>query len=141
MRIPKKEPKELVQFAIQVAKDCQLSQHERAASYRQYGAIAETGRQSGGLALANLIYSHLDRLASHLFSPNELRFTIDYENIYPKQEWAKGQVAARIVSREWERQDVDVLFGHGVFVALTYGAAILKQKTGRDNAGNPIYRG
>lgn len=117
------------------------SQNQRAAAYRQYGQVAETGRQAGGLALANLIYSHIDRLAAHLFSPSELRFAIDYENIYPKEWLAKGAVAARIVSRSWEQRNIDMLFGHGVKHSLTYASCILKQLGGKDADGVFQFKG
>ncbi len=117
------------------------SQNQRAAAYRQYGQVLETGRQAGGLALANLIYSHIDRLAAHLFSPSELRFAIDYENIYPKEWLAKGAVAARVVSRSWEHKNIDMLFGHGVKHSLTYASCILKQIGGKDADGVFQFKG
>lgn len=117
------------------------SQNQRAAAYRQYGQVLETGRQAGGLALANLIYSHIDRLAAHLFSPSELRFAIDYENIYPKEWLAKGAVAARVVSRSWEHKNIDMLFGHGVKHSLTYASCILKQLGGKDADGVFQFKG
>ncbi len=126
---------------MQLAKDCMQSQNQRAAAYRQYGQVLETGRQAGGLALANLIYSHIDRLAAHLFSPSELRFAIDYENIYPKEWLAKGAVAARVVSRSWEHKNIDMLFGHGVKHSLTYASCILKQLGGKDADGVFQFKG
>ncbi len=140
MRIPDNN-RDLIDFAIQTAKDCMQSQSQRVSAYQQYGQVAETGRKEGGLGLANLIYSHIDRLAAHLFSPSELRFTIDYENIYPKDWLAKGAVAARIVSRAWEQKNIDMLFGHGVKQSLTYGSCILKQLGGRDGEGIFQFKG
>lgn len=140
MRLPTTQ-KKLVSESLDIIKDCQSSQNQRAAAYKQYGQWCETGRASGGLALANLLYSHIDRLASHLFSPSELRFAIDFENLYPKEWLEKGAVAARVVSREWERKNIDMLFGHGVKQALTYASCILKQLGGRDSDGNFQFRG
>lgn len=88
-----------------------------------------------------MLYGHLDRLGSHLFSPSELRFSIDYESKYPPIELAKGQVAARIVSREWERKNVDMLFGHGVKESLCYASYLLKQLVGKGPNGVPEYQG
>lgn len=132
---------DLKKVALKWIDDCRVSQSRRMASYRAYGQVIETGRQSGGLALANLIYSHIDRLAAHLFSPSELRFSIDYENIYPKEWLEKGAVTARVVSREWERKNIDMLFGHGVKEALAYASCILKQLAGKDAEGNFVFRG
>lgn len=140
MRIPT-NARELTAFATDLAKQCMQSQDQRSAAYRQYGQVVETGREGGGLGLANLIYSHIDRLAAHLFSPSELRFSIDYENIYPKEWLAKGGVAARIVSRAWEAKNIDMLFGHGVKHSLTYGTSVLKQLGGKDADGNFQFKG
>lgn len=87
------------------------------------------------------MYAHIDRLASHLFSPTDLRFSIDYENIYGKEWLEKGAVAARLVSREWERKNIDMIFGHGVKEGLTYGACILKQLGGKNPDGSFNFRG
>ena len=140
MRLPK-NTKDLTKEALEIVADCTASQAQRAAAYRQYAQWCETGRAAGGLALGNLLEGHIDRLASHLFSPTELRFAIDYENLYPKEWLEKGAVAARVVSREWERKNIDVLQGHGVKESLKYGACILKQLAGRDAEGNFQFRG
>ena len=140
MIIPKTE-KKLVSWANDRIDDCRISQGKRESAYRQYYVWQENGRPAGGLALANMLYGHVDRLAAHLFSPNELRFSIDYENIYEKEWLEKAAIAARVVSREWERKNIDVLFGHGVKEALTYGACILKQLGGRNADGGFDFRG
>lgn len=140
MRIPTRQ-KDLTKYALNVIEDCRVSQPQRSAAYRAYGQWVESGRASGGLALANLLYSHLDRLASHLFSPSELRFSIDFENLYPKEFLEKGAVVARVVSREWERKNIDMLFGHGVKESLTYASCLLKQLGGKDGDGNFQFRG
>src|SRR5215813_5304961 len=140
MRLPN-GVKELTKAALDIVEICRVSQAQRAAAYRQYGQWVETGRASGGLALANLLYGHLDRLASHLYSPTELRFAGDFENLVPADIQAKGAVVARLISREWERKNLDVLFGHGVKVALAYAACILKQLGGRDVEGGFQFRG
>jgi hypothetical protein len=132
---------ELVAFAKRTIDDCRASQAQRAAAYRQYGQWVETGRMAGGLALCNVLYGHEDRLASHLYSPSELRFAIDYENIYEKEWLEKGAVAARVVSRIWEAKDIDILFGHGVKEALDYGWCGLKQIAGRDDNGIFVFKG
>lgn len=116
----------LVSAALDEIEICRVSQGKRAAAYRVYGQWIETGRAAGGLALANMLYAHLDRLQSHLFSPSELRFVIDFENHYPKKILAQGEMAARVLSREWERKNIDTLFADGVKQSLAYGACFLK---------------
>ena len=140
MRLPQ-TVKELTKVALKIVEACTEGQGKRASAYRQFGQWIETGRPAGGLALANMLYGHVDRTASHLFSPTDLRFAIDYENIYPQEWMDKGTVAARVVSREWERKNIDVLFGHGVKEALSYGSYLLKQLAGKDAEGHFYFRG
>src|SRR5579884_798381 len=136
-----RDKKKLTQYALKIIEDCRISTGQRAAAYRSYGQWMETGRAAGGLALANMLYGHIDRLGAHLFSPSELRFAIDYESIYDKPWLDKAAVAARVVSREWERKNIDVLFGHGVKEALGYGSYLLKQLAGRGADGNFVFYG
>lgn len=134
---------ELTKMALDVIDQCNASRGQRATAYRHYGMWVENGqaRQSPGgpanyLALANMLYSHVDRLAAHLFSPSELNFTIDYDNRYGKAMLDRAQVAARQLSRQWEANDIDIDFGHGVKEALYYGASIPKLNP-KKVGGNP----
>ncbi len=119
--------RDLTKQALEIAEICMASQAQRAAAYRTYGQWIETGRAAGGLALANLLYSHVDRLASHLFSPTDLRFAIDFENVVGPEWYARGSVIARRISREWERRNIDVNFAQGVRESLAYASCILRQ--------------
>ena len=129
LRVPS-ERKDLVNFALETIAICRASQGTRAAYYRILSVIAETGRADGdSRSLINLLYAHLDRLAAHLYSPTDLRFSIDYENMYPPNVLEQGDVAADVLTRDWERNNTDMVFGQGVFEALKYGACFLKQWT------------
>lgn len=140
MRLPQ-TAKALTKLALEIVDQCTEGQGNRAASYRTYGTWIETGKPKSGMALGNLLYGHIDRLATHLFSPTELRFGMNYENIYP-QEWLdKGSVASRLVSLEWQNKNIDVLFGAGVNESLRYGAYLLKQLAGKAADGSFYYRG
>lgn len=132
---------QLVPFALARIEDCRVSQAMRASAYRQYGQWIETGRAAGGLALCNVLYGHEDRLASHLFSPSELRFAITYASRQTKEWLEKGAVAARFISDEWEAKDIDLLFGHGVKEALDYGWCGVKQLAGRGDDGSFLFNG
>jgi hypothetical protein len=121
---------ELLRQAIEIKETCRVSAPQRAALCRLQNMWVETGRPSGTRALVNKLYSHIDRLQSHLYSPAELRFVLDYEAHYPAEVLAQGEVAARVLTREWERKDIDVQFGNAVNLGLQYGACIMKQMWG-----------
>jgi len=122
--------KDLIAKAIDIKETCRASASQRAALARVQNMWIQTGQNTGQRALINTLYAHNDRLASHLFSPAELRFTMDFEAHYPPETLHKGEMAARVITREWERKDIDMLFGSAVGVSLDYGAAIIKQMWG-----------
>lgn len=105
---------------------CCHSMGQRQSMYRQYRQWIETGRSNGGKSLHNRLYAHQDRLQSYLFSPSDLRFTVDFENSYPKNILLQADVAARVLTREWERNNIDITFAEGVKLSLDYGACIIK---------------
>ena len=119
--------KELVTFAGEMIEACMVSADYRMAEYRVLNAIAETGRYTGQKALLNLLNRHLSRLAAHLFSPVELKFALDYERPVPKRFMEMGKFAAKSLTRLWERNSTDTLFGRGVFEGAKYGACLMKQ--------------
>jgi hypothetical protein len=119
--------KELIPAANELIETCRVSQGNRAAYYRLLNQVAETGRPDGSKALINMMNAHLERTSSHLYSPIELKFAYDFDNDYKPEVIKRGQVAAKHLTRHWERSGCDKLFGQGVFEGLKYGAAILKQ--------------
>lgn len=119
--------RELVAFTTDLVEQCRVSVGMRAAYCRLMNAIAETGRYDGTKSLINLLYKHLTRTAAHLFSPVELKFSVDFDRAYPKNYLDRAQVVAKILTRSWERNSTDTLFGRGVFESLKYGACVLKQ--------------
>jgi len=125
MRLERK-PRDLAAQALDIIETCRVSQGSRAAAYRSYAQWVETGAPSG-MALANQLYGFLDRLASHLYSPTELRFSVNSQTHKTKDWQTRFAVVGQNLSEEWEAKNIDVTFGAGVKEALTYGACILKQ--------------
>ena len=121
------DTRELVYFANELIETCRVSQGNRAAYYRLLNQVAETGRPDGSKALINMMNSHLERTASHLFSPVELKFSYDFDNDYEGSVIKRGQVAAKHLTRAWEKNAIGTLFGQGVYEGLKYGASIMKQ--------------
>lgn len=123
--VPDKE-KEIISFANDLIEKCRVSVSMRAAYYRLLNSITETGRYDGMKSLINLMHSHLDRTAAHLFSPVELKFTIDFERPQPKEKLLQAAEVGKMLTRSWERTNTDTMFAQGVFEALKYGAAFGK---------------
>jgi hypothetical protein len=104
-------------------------------------AVTESGRKDGTKSLINLCYTVIDRLASHLFSPTDIRFGIDFENSYDDVTEARGKRVAKLMAHSWENTNTDLLFAKGVFESLKYGMMAMKQschQVGRDML--PVYK-
>ena len=140
MRIPT-NTRDLTKLCVKLVENCSVSIGQRSASYRQYGQWLETGRAAGGLSIANMLYGHVDRLASHIFSPTDLRFAIDFERHYEDIWHDRAKTVARTITRAWERKNVDIWFGVGTRKSLAYGAFFVKQLLGVHADQTFDYRG
>lgn len=130
----------LLKFARETVDICRVSVGARANLYQLLNTITETGRSDGTKSLINMMHAHLDRTAAHLFSPVELKFSVDYENAYPKHKLDQAAVVGKSLTRSWERTNTDALWGRGVYEALKYGAAFLKQWPQVEGANqDPVY--
>lgn len=120
---------ELIAFSNDLIERCRVSVGMRSAYYRLLSAIYETGRYDGTKSLVNTLPNHITRLAGMLYSPVELKFSMDYTNSYPPIELAKAKEAAKLLSRRWglPGTNSDVLWGRGVIDSLKYGCTFLKQ--------------
>lgn len=125
MYIPETE-REIIKTAQELVEVCTVSAGNRGSAYQQYSQFIETGRTAGGLSLANMLYAHVDRLSSYLFCPTDARFTIDFENLYPKPILQQAESAARVLTSTFGRQSLDLTFATGVHQSLSYGASVVK---------------
>lgn len=119
--------RKLLDQANILIEQCRVSMPMRQSYYRMMNFIAETGRFDGTKSLINMMNTHLVRTKDHLFSPIELKFSIDYERPQTKVSYERATEAAKVLTRTWERNGTDITFGRGVYEGLKYGACILKQ--------------
>ena len=120
----------LLRKLIQIKDDCRNSAMQRAALAKSQNLWIQSGQGTGTRAMVNKLYAHCDRLSAHLFSPAELRFTIEFESHYGQEMLAKAGMASRVLTREWRRKNVDMMYSSAVTTSLHYGAAIVKQMWG-----------
>jgi hypothetical protein len=118
--------KQLAPWAFNIVDRCRVSVGQRAALARNLKQWRYTGSPDGNSAIINRLDHHVARKASYLFSPNDLRFHIDFTHTYGKDILDQAEIASRALTRQIERQDIDLEFGLGVDDALTYGASIPK---------------
>lgn len=126
VRLPDND-KDLLRVARDLIEICRSGVSQRLEYYRFLNMIAEAGRKDGTKSLVNLMYTVLDRLASHLFSPTDIRFGVDFESSYDKMTEMRAARVARLMEHSWRGTKTGILFAKGVFEALKYGLMVLKQ--------------
>lgn len=130
----------LIKQAMDLIDVCTVSQQDRTSFYRLMAMLVNSGRADNRKSLINTIGAHLRRTASHLYSPVELKFSIDFENEYPAEMYKMGSVVAKSVTRQWNRQKTATAFGRGVYDSLRDGISIMKQWTLLDRNKDTLYR-
>lgn len=135
------DDRELMRFARDTIEVCRDGVGQRLEYYRFLNLITESGRKDGTKSLVNLCYTVLDRLASHLFSPTDIRFGVDFENAYDKITEARAQRVARLMEHSWRGTKSGILFSKGVFEALKYGLMVMKQSAHQVGPNRlPVYK-
>jgi hypothetical protein len=117
----------IIRIAHELIDICRSNVGQRSATYRAYHDFVEAGRFDNTKSMCNLMFALLDRRAAMLYSPTDIRFSLDFENDYDKITKERGRVVTRLLGRSWERTNTDTQFAQGVFESLKYGASILKQ--------------
>ena len=125
MKLPKSE-RSLLAFARDQVSICTYSQAARAADCATYLSYYENGADGNKQSLYNRTGVHIDRTASYLYAPGEVRYSIAFDATDGEPWLSRALVAAKYLSREYRRADADVVFSQGVETALIKGCAIPK---------------
>ena len=125
MKIPN-SAKSLLSFARDQVEICTYSQAQRAQDAALYLSYYEKGAPTEKPSLYNRTGVHIDRTASYLYAPGEVRYSIAYDATDGEPWLARALVAAKYLSREYRRADADVTFSQGVDTALIKGCSLLK---------------
>src|SRR5262249_21033425 len=131
MRLPRRSSA-LLEWAQEIIDECYVSREERRDQIGNWQSYYYMGRSDGQQARYNRIYSHVDRLASMLFSPLDVRFSIDYDATEGEKVIDLGEAASRRLNREFHRCGIDMDFSQGVNSALVKGCMLLKVIWGHD---------
>jgi hypothetical protein len=119
-------------FAKDLIEECCVSRRQRADLIRMWKSYYFTGTPDGNQAEYNRCFSHTDRLASYLFSPADVRFTIEFDESEPDDVHARGDAASRHLNREYHRTNCDITFASAVNLALIKGCCLTKKLWGFD---------
>jgi len=126
--------KNIAEFVGELINECTVSREQRRSTIKTWQGYYYNGcLDNYGLgAPYNRCFSHVDRLASFLFSPVDVRFDIEFDLTEEEDVHAMGRASARYLNREFHRCGVDLEFFAGVNSALVKGCAILRQNWGFD---------
>ena len=132
--------KKLVSQIENLVGDCRESAGQRAAEAKSLRQWKASGSDGGEGAIYNRLAPHIDRLSSYLYSPVDLKFDIEFENYYNKHTIDQSDAAARYLTKQFEKQDLDIKFGVGVEESLTYGASIFKTMYGHQGLAGRLVK-
>lgn len=126
MKLPSAE-KELLSFAQDTAKQCLGSQVERVNQYATWRSYMFAGTEDPSRpSIYNRCGPHIDRLASFLFSPSDVRMLVEFGRRV-EQAWKdRANYISEVLTEEFHGTGSDLVFGEGVPWALAYGSAFVK---------------
>ena len=130
MKVPQKN---LGTWARDIIDQCCVSRPDRIsqlASWRSYYYSGST--DANDPARYNKIFSHIDRLASFLYSADDIRFSISYDGVLGEPWVERAAAAARVLNRDYHRRGCDLEFAEAVHWALVEGKTFLKTVWGHN---------
>jgi hypothetical protein len=127
MKLPQKD---IGKWARELITQCEVSRADRISNLQRWYSYYYTGTGDGKPARYNKIFSHIDRLASFLFSADDVRFKIGYDQNVGEP-WLNRAIAqSTILNRHFHRNACDLDFAEAVHWALIQGKTLLKQQWG-----------
>jgi hypothetical protein len=109
-----------------VARECEVSREKRRVDYTTLRAWYDFGTATGIPATNNKLRSHLDRLASYLWSPDMVRFGVHLPPA-ARPLWMSASGTARDEFRQtWANSGADAAVSLALEWSLVYGGLPLK---------------
>lgn len=124
MKIPRDA--KLQGWAKEIADECQVSMARRREQARMWRQLFFTGTTTAKPSKHNKCFSTVDKLASFLFSPAEVRFSIDMEADQQPEFGDCADAAARHLNQEFARGNCGLSMGAAVELALIDGSSFVK---------------
>lgn len=125
-------------WAKELIDACSVSRQSRMIQARQMRQLYYMGTLSGGPSKYNRCFSHVDKLSSFIFSPADVRFTLEYSGSDRPSEAEKAKAAGRYVSRKFRRAKCGQGFSATNEISLVEGAGIIKATWGPGGRVVPI---
>ena len=124
MRIPSRR---VEQFVAEIVDQCSASIKTRAQRGQIYRNYFLTGSADGNPAIYPKTYAYIDNLASYLYSPVDLRFSVlPYGRNYSPADRAKAHAATDELNLGIQDSDTDTVIEQAVLWSLVKGKTFTK---------------
>lgn len=131
MRLPRTAAK-LAPWAKDLIDECLVSRDTRRINYSAWSNYYFTGTVDGSPAKHNRCFSHIDKLASTLFSAADVRFTVE-SDADESEEWSGPlNMAGKHLNKEFRRRKCGLMFSQAIDPALYKGCCFVKAVWGRE---------
>lgn len=125
MKVPSKS-EELLPWAQDLINECRVSTDERRQAAKFWRNLYFTGQINDVLSKHNKCFSHVNKLGAYLFSPSDVRFSIDFEG-EDEAEWSdKVTRSERRLNAEFKRRKCGIAFAQALLMALIDGSCFVK---------------
>lgn len=125
MQIP--EPKERLEFYVDLVNKCEVSQPDRAAnyeSYRRYFLQGSLGNQKN--VMQNRLRDKVNLLSAFLYAQETTKFDVKFAAHVPPEQKLYADVMRQVALDDWHDTDTDRSFGDAVTWSLVDGCFLKK---------------
>jgi hypothetical protein len=120
-------------WARDIIDQCGVSRPDRISQLGSWRSYYYAGsNDANDPARYNKIFSHIDRLASFLYSADDIRFSISYDGVLGEPWTERAAAAARVLNRDYHRRGCDLEFADAVHWALIEGKTFIKTVWGHN---------
>lgn len=125
MKLPE-DSQRLTAWSREMIDQCLVSREARRLQSRQWRQLYYTGSLTGSGSKYNRCFSHVDKLSSYIFSPADVRFSLEFEGDAQAPWDEQTKVAARYMNRKFNRSGCGETFGAANEIGLVEGCGIVK---------------
>ena len=129
MKIPNTN---LSSFLKEIVQDCGVSRETRITRGQWAMNYFYSGAETAQGSLYNRTGVHVSRLASYLYSPGSVRYSIEFDYMMGDAWLARAAIAERFLSREYQRRSVDMEFAKAVKTSVIKGCGFVKHLWGHN---------
>jgi hypothetical protein len=137
LKLPQRNIEE---WALELIAECRETAEQRRDTLKLWRSYYYTGTETGVVATYNRCYAHVDRLAAFLYSPTDVRYSVEVDEEEDEATHAMCSTASRKLNREFHTKNLDLSFATAVNGSLVDGCNVLKAIWGADGLEGHVIR-